>query len=643
MTTNYKSLAFLLVCTVSNSLSAQTAEFDAASGYLTIPLLKLGADVYEQVRFQYDGELDFNVVDYAKKTESDAKTNATFDGTTLDLKVVKVGEAVYSNLEFAFQSPLKFSITKVQEPQLISETSLENRKSIEWLDSAVIVAKMKDVYIEKYNANLMPVVLQSTFIDIDLDGDDDLFVAASWLPSTGGYTIENYGESPGLLYLSDGAGSFVLNEGKISFDMPMFEQARTIISADFNNDFYPDLVIADHGFDASPFPGGKLSIVLSDVDGSYTAKSASGIGFHHGVSAGDFDNDGDIDLYSVAAENGGLLINDGKGNFESSKKIAGLNYRGGIFNTISNDLDGDGLDDILVLGESWRIKPTILYQDKFDFSAVELPFRASYQNLLDAETADLNDDGVLDIILLATGGNEDRENRYKGIGLYAVLMTANRKPGQIVDLYYDDSYTEQWIPFIRAQDLNGDGIIDIFSENKHYNFLLMGKGGGNFEKQYAFVSPEFQKWDIEADINNDGYLDILTTENYRTPTTVTYGSDAKFIDKNERYLELESVPDFPKTFKFAVGDLNSDGNSDLVATATNTSTGSNVGCAVGVYSLVGKELNSYKTVYADPESQTCYEPRLSDYDSDGDLDISTWGSVRITLINDGEGGFTLLE
>ena len=127
MTTNYKSLAFLLVCTVSNSLSAQTAEFDAASGYLTIPLLKVGADVYEQVRFQYDEELDFNVVDYAKKTESDAKTNATFDGATLDLKVVKVGEAVYSNLEFAFQSPLKFSITKVQEPNKISRTSLGNR------------------------------------------------------------------------------------------------------------------------------------------------------------------------------------------------------------------------------------------------------------------------------------------------------------------------------------------------------------------------------------------------------------------------------------------------------------------------------------------------------------------------------------
>ena len=643
MITKCKTISALLVLIFSNSLSAQTAEFDTTSGYLTIPLLKLGADVYEQVRFQYDGNLDFNVVDFAKKSQSDAKANATFDGSTLDLKVVKVGDAAYSNLEFAFKPPLKFSITKVQEPQLISETSLANRKSKELLDVAAIVANKKDEYSEKYNALLVPEVLQSTFIDIDLDGDDDLFVASSWSPSTGEYTIDNYGESPGLLWLNDGAGSFVLNKGRISFDMPMFEHARRIISADFNNDFYPDIVIADHGFDASPFPGGKLSIVLSNVDGSYTAKSASGIGFHHGVSAGDFDDDGDIDLYSVAAENGGLLINDGKGNFESSIKIEGLNYKALIFNTISNDFDDDGLDDILVLGESWRTKPTILYQEKFDFSAVELPFRESYQNLLDAETADLNDDGVLDIILLATGGDENRENYYQGIGLYAVLMTANRKPGQIVDLYYSD--TEQWIPSIRAQDLNDDGIIDIFSEDKHYNFLMIGKGGGNFEKQYAFVSPEFQKWDIETDINKDGYLDILTTENYKTPNTVTYGSDIEFIDRNERYLRLESVPAFTKTFKFAVGDLNSDGNSDLVATATNNSTGLNVGCAIGVYFLVGKQLNEYRTIYSDEDSSFCYEAKITDIDSDGDMDITTNinGGPRLTLINDGAGNFEVSE
>ena len=151
MITKCKTISALLVLIFSNSLSAQTAEFDTTSGYLTIPLLKLGADVYEQVRFQYDGNLDFNVVDFAKKSQSDAKTNATFDGSTLDLKVVKVGEAVYSNLKFKFKPDVLFSITEVTEPQKISTTSLGNKKSEEWLNIRELTKATRNRYKEEFN------------------------------------------------------------------------------------------------------------------------------------------------------------------------------------------------------------------------------------------------------------------------------------------------------------------------------------------------------------------------------------------------------------------------------------------------------------------------------------------------------------
>ena len=645
MTTNYKSLAFLLVCTVSNSLSAQTAEFDTTSGYLTIPLLKLGADVYEQVRFQYDGELDFNVVDYAKKTESDAKTNATFDGSTLNLKVVKVGEAVYSNLEFKFKPDVLFSITEVTEPQKLSTTSLGNKKSEEWLNIRELTKATRNRYKEEFNSSVYSNIV-SAFIDIDQDGDDDLFVVPSFYPATGAYTQDNYGKVPGQLWINDGIGNFMLNVNDGLFDKSHFEHGRKVVTADFNGDLLPDIVVADHGFDADPFPGGELHVILSNIDGSYSKGVTSISGFHHGVSAGDFDNDGDIDLYSVATVGGGLLLNDGNGKFSSSEGVKGFRERKNkIYNSVSGDLDLDGLADILVMGESWVTKPTILYQENDGFVSVELPYRQSYRKFLDADFADLNDDGNLDIIFLATGGDEQGKNRYKGIGLHAVLMTENRTPGQVIDLYYDDSYTEQWFPFVRAQDINADGYVDIVSEDKYYNFLLLGQGGGIFEKKYAFVSPDFESWDIKTDINNDGYLDALTTESNAAPATITYGSDIEFVEKNERYLELESIPDFSKTWKFAVGDLNSDGNSDLVATATNTSTGLNVGCAVGIHFLVGKQLERYETIYSNQDSGSCYEAKVADIDYDGDLDITTQinGGAKLNLINDGEGGFTLLE
>jgi len=645
MITKCKTISALLVLIFSNNLSAQTAEFDTTSGYLTIPLLKLGADVYEQVRFQYDGNLDFNVVDFTKKTESDAKTNATFNGSTLDLKVVKVGEVVYSNLEFAFQPPLKFSITKVQEPKKIGETSLENRQSREWININELMSSLRTEYKDIYNSDVYNNIVY-VFADLDLDGDDDLFVVPSMYPSTGGYTQENYGSVPGQLWLNNGASSFARNEATIEFDMPLFEHGRKSITADFNGDKFPDIVVADHGFDADPFPGGRLHIILSEIDGSYTKKKIGGIGFHHGVSAGDFDNDGDIDLFSVAEQNGGLLLNDGRGNFTSNDSITGFRDQPDkIFNSVSGDLDKDGLADIVLIGESWITVPTILYQKRNGFEEVQLPYRQPYQNILDAAFVDINEDGILDVLLLATGGDEQRMNRYKGIGIYAVLMTENRKAGQIVDLYSDESYTDQWFPFMRAEDINSDGITDIFSEDRFYNFLLIGEGGGKFNKQYAFVSPEFNNWDIKFDLNNDGHQDIITRQTYAHPDTITYGSAEEFIDKDERYLELSPIPGFEFTFKLTPGDLNADGYADLVATATNTSTGSQVGCAIGVHFLFGKELNEYRTVYSDDGSGICYEAKLLDTDSDGDLDITTQinGGTQLTLINDGEGRFRLFD
>ena len=644
MITKCKTISALLVLIFSNSLSAQTAEFDPTSGYLTIPLLKLGADVYEQVRFQYDGNLDFNVVDFAKKTESDAKTNATFDGSTLDLKLVKVQNNAYSNLEFAFKPPLKFSITKVQEPLPIGRNSLNNRESKVWANIVALRSKLQTQYIEKYNSWASQADA-SVYLDIDLDGDDDIFVANFFYPKTGGYTLENYGKVPGELWVNNGDENFSLDDGTLMPNMPMFEHARKVITADLNGDSVPDIVVADHGFDAAPFPGSRLIALLSNIDGSHTTKIIEEGGFHHGVSAGDFDSDGDVDLFSVAKDHGGIFLNDGLGSFTSAALLTEFNNKSKFYNTVSFDVDNDGKDDIIVLPDE-NENPRILYQGSEGFknySELILPSPDGYGTINDAGFMDLNSDGIKDIVINATGSRSS--SFYKGNIFYGVLLTEDRSAGATSIIYKDEDYSEDWVRFIRIEDIDGNGSEDIISSEKNRNFVFLTDKDGKFEKKYAFVSPKFESWDIKIDINNDGHQDIITRQAYAHPDTITYGSAEEFIDKNERYLELSPIPGFEFTFKLTPGDLNADGYTDLVATATNTSTGSQVGCAIGVHFLFGKELNEYRTVYSDEESGTCYEAKLVDTDSDGDLDITTKiiGGAQLTLINDGEGRFTLFD
>ena len=648
MITKCKTISALLVLIFSNNLSAQTAEFDTTSGYLTIPLLKLGADVYEQVRFQYDGNLDFNVVDFAKKTESDAKANATFDGSTLDLKVVKVGDAAYSNLEFAFKPPLKFSITKVQESKKISRTSLGNRISKDWVDYTTLRSGLESEYKEKYsswsgNGDA------SINVDIDLDGDDDIFIATLYYSTNGTFNFDEMVPIPSELWINNGKGKYERDESIILNGMPRFVHPRNAITADLNGDLFPEIIVGDHGWDGNAYgdgytPGASLVVIESSVDGSYNWKTIGGIGFHHGISAGDFDNDGDVDIFSIADVNGGLFLNDGLGEFKPTT-ILEKYKRPRFYNTVSTDVDEDGYDDIVVLSNE-NAKPTILYQGLngfADYQALELPTIEGYGTINDAGFTDLNSDGVKDIVINATG--DSSSTYYKGNAFYGVLLTENREVGQLILIYKDESYSEDWVRFIRVEDINADGNDDIFSFNKIRNFVFLGDGGGKFERKYAELSPEFRSWDIKVDLNNDGYQDVITRQNYLHPDTVTYGSEEEFIDKDERYLELPTIPDFPKTLKFAVGDLNSDGYSDLVATATNTSTGSQVGCAIGVHYLVGKELSNYQTVYSDQDSGICYEAKLLDIDSDGDKDITAQinKGIKVILINDGVGNFSLSD
>ena len=134
-----------------------------------------------------------------------------------------------------------------------------------------------------------------------------------------------------------------------------------VVSGDFNGDGRVDIYVANDG-DAN-------QLWLAREDGSFVddalfagaaVNSAGRPEASMGVDAGDFDNDGDLDLFMthLMGETNTLYINQGNGLFEDRTSEFGLSsgssrYTG--FGTAWLDYDNDGWLDLLILNGAVRL------------------------------------------------------------------------------------------------------------------------------------------------------------------------------------------------------------------------------------------------------------------------------------------------
>jgi tetratricopeptide (TPR) repeat protein len=126
---------------------------------------------------------------------------------------------------------------------------------------------------------------------------------------------------------------------------------------DYDNDGWPDIFIANGATvpDLSKQdPSYHNRLFRNNHDGTFsdvTAKAGvAGSGYSMGVAAGDFDNDGNVDLFVSGVRANTLFRNKGDGTFEDVTVKAGLDETGkwsvsaGWF-----DFDNDGLLDLFVV------------------------------------------------------------------------------------------------------------------------------------------------------------------------------------------------------------------------------------------------------------------------------------------------------
>lgn len=373
--------------------------------------------------------------------------------------------------------------------------------------------------------------------DVNGDGLEDLFFG-------GAKTFS------GKLYLADRSGKY-RESPQPAFGQDALSEDTDALFFDADGDGSLDLFVTSGG-NESGFGSPDLAdrLYLNDGNGNFSKHTSAGFSAVTGSSSSaksiDINEDGALDLFVGgrlipftygAPANSQLWINDGKGKFteESATLAPTLKELGMVTDSQVVDWDGDGKDDLVLVGE-W-MAPIFFRNTGGKLEKVEMPNLSSLKGWYRTmEVGDFDGNGLPDFAL----GNHGLNTRFKARAASPVSMFLNDfdQNGSIEQIYTQKSgelqipYTlkhelERQVPgikkkYIRYTDYNNQSLGDIFPKdvidksiiqeiNNLESGILLNGGDGNFEwKPFPKMAQKSWIFAIQIlDLNEDGKQDLI--------------------------------------------------------------------------------------------------------------------------------------
>ena len=315
------------------------------------------------------------------------------------------------------------------------------------------------------NADDPRMSLSASFTDLDADGWLDLYVA-DYVDFSVERNVTCYAASSRRDYC--GPSSFPATPDRLLHNKGgSFEDASQragiaakagrgmgVVAGDFDGDGRPDVFVANDGMENFLWHNrGNLTFEESALPAGVAVNGDGKVQANMGIAAGDFDDDGDLDLFvtHLNGETNTLWTNTGSGMFEDRTMQAGLAapslpFTG--FGTAWIDYDNDGRLDLLSVNGAVRlVNEQAQRGDPFPYAETHQMFHNVGGRFVDvsremgepfrrpevgrgAAFGDVDNDGDVDVLIVNTNGParlliNEIGNRAPWIG----LRLMGRSPG----------------------------------------------------------------------------------------------------------------------------------------------------------------------------------------------------------------------